>query len=66
MKDDLMTLEQVMDELTVSRSTIYRWMIDERFPRPLSLGAGSSNRWYRSEVEEWVRNRPRAAVTARS
>ena len=66
MKDDLMTLEEVMEELKVSRSSVYRYIWQERFPRPISLSRGSANRWLRGEVEEWVRNRPRAAVTARA
>tara|TARA_Y100000589_G_C26907533_1_gene528841 strand:- start:285 stop:506 length:222 start_codon:yes stop_codon:yes gene_type:complete len=49
--------------LNVNRSTIYRWVDNKHFPKPIVLGPeadqNSTTRWLRSEVEEWLANRPR-------
>lgn len=53
-----MTLEDVMGYLRVkSSSTIYRWIKDKGFPKPLlSTGEekGSTKRWDMAEVANWV------------
>ena len=53
--------EDIETHLMVSRTTLYRWIESHGFPRPIKLG-GRENRWYRSEVEEWLKNRPRADI----
>ena len=49
--------------LGVARSTIYRWVDSGHFPKPVVLGPetdkNSSTRWLRTEVEEWLKTRPR-------
>ena len=40
----------------LSRTTIYDWSADGRFPRPVRLSARVV-RWIESEVEEWIRER---------
>lgn len=54
---------EVSEMLDVSRSTVYRWVDSGHFPKPFVLGPetdkNSSTRWLRSEVEEWLTQRPR-------
>ena len=61
---EILTLDEVMDVLKCSRSTLYAWM-EGRFvpqPFPLPIKVGRENRWIESEVEEWLRTRPRAVI----
>ena len=54
--------------LNVDRSTIYRCVDKKHFPQPIVLGPeadqNSTTRWLRSEVEEWLANRPRDKADA--
>lgn len=49
----LLTLREVEDLTTRKKSTIYELEKQGHFPRRLKLGA--SSRWYRHEVEAWLR-----------
>src|SRR3546814_17227601 len=40
----------------LGRSTIYRWMSEGKFPRPVQLG-GYSVAWAESEIDGWVADR---------
>ena len=60
---DLMTMDDVMARLRVSRATIYVLMERKGFPLPLKLGR--SNRWTRFEVEAWLETQPRAQIRVR-
>ena len=45
-------LRDLVDRLGVSRSTIYKWVEEGRFPKSVSLG-GRAVAWRRLHVEEW-------------
>ena len=47
----------------LARSTIYLWMAQGRFPRPVRLGVHMVG-WIESELEEWLANRASADRTA--
>ncbi|MDC0993182.1 AlpA family phage regulatory protein [Alphaproteobacteria bacterium] len=54
----------VTEILGVNRTTIYRWIEHGHFPKPIALGPIESNnnstvRWLRTELEAWLRTRPR-------
>ena len=49
-------LREVMARTGLSRSTIYVWVAEGRFPKPVPLGARSVG-WIESELEEWLRDR---------
>jgi len=49
---------EVSKRLGVSKSAIYKWVKDNRFPKPIILGE-SSSRWFENEVEQWLMERPR-------
>ena len=54
---------EVVSWLGVARSTIYRWVDEGHFPKPVVLGPekdkNSTTRWLRREVEQWLASRPR-------
>lgn len=44
----------------LGRSTIYRLIADQKFPRPVRLGPRAVA-WRRIEIDEWSDARPKAA-----
>ena len=47
----------VMQLISVSRSTLWRWCRVGLFPKPIRLGPNSI-RWKRAEVDTWLDARP--------
>jgi prophage regulatory protein len=63
-EEKLMRIAEVTDWLNVSKSTIYKWVKEGTFPKPIILGeeSGSKNntsRWVETEVVAWLASRPR-------
>ena len=61
-EEELLTLTEIVEWIKVSESTIYRWMDEGNFPRPLKLGPRSKQspmRWIRRDVSDWIKTRPR-------
>ena len=54
----LLPIGEVSKRLGVSKSAIYKWVKDNRFPKPIILGE-SSSRWFENEVEQWLMECPR-------
>ncbi|WP_134018180.1 helix-turn-helix transcriptional regulator [Modicisalibacter xianhensis] len=54
----LIKLAKVMDNTGLSRSTIYKYISDGSFPKPVSLGVRNVA-WVESEVEDWILERIR-------
>jgi len=52
----LIRLPEVQHRVGLGRSTIYRWMAEGKFPRPVHLG-GYAVAWSEFEVEEWIASR---------
>lgn len=46
-------LKEVMALTALSRSSIYKFMAEERFPQTLSLG-DRAVAWLESEIDEWM------------
>ena len=61
MTDRLLRTSDVLERTSVSRRTIYDWMRDGLFPRPIQIGPRAV-RWLESEVDEWFASRPRADI----
>lgn len=47
-----LTVKEVADRFNVSTASIYRWIRERDFPRPLKIGAGTV-RWRLSDIEEY-------------
>ena len=52
----LIRLPEVQHRVGLGRSTIYRWMAEGKFPKPVQLG-GYSVAWAEDEVEAWIATR---------
>ncbi|MCM0608385.1 MAG: AlpA family transcriptional regulator [Ideonella sp. WA131b] len=50
---------QVEQRTGLSRSTLYQYIQDGQFPRPVSLGARAVG-WLESEVNAWIAARAKA------
>ena len=55
----LLRLQDVLQRIAVSRTTLYRWVRLGQFPRPRSLTpTGSTVAWLATEVEAWITSKP--------
>ena len=52
----LIRLPEVQHRVGLGRSTIYRWMSEDKFPEPVQLG-GHAVAWVEDDVEKWIRER---------
>ena len=52
----LIKLKQVMDCTGLARSTVYKFMADGQFPKPVKLGS-KMVAWVESEIQEWIKQR---------
>jgi prophage regulatory protein len=52
----LIKLKEVMDCTGLGRSTIYNYIADKTFPKPVSLGLRAVA-WVESEVQYWILER---------
>jgi prophage regulatory protein len=50
-------MRTVMRITGIGRSTIYRWMAEQRFPRPVQLGPRTVA-WRRADLDRWSEARP--------
>ena len=52
----ILRLPEVLNEVGLSRSTVYKLIKDGRFPAPIKLGPRASG-WIREELSEWIAGR---------
>ena len=52
----ILRLPGVIARTGLSRSSIYSWIADGRFPKPVSLGPRAVG-WVVTEIEQWIRQR---------
>ncbi len=52
----LIRLPEVQHRVGLGRSTIYRWMSEGKFPKPVQLG-GYAVAWAEDEVQAWIATR---------
>ena len=55
----LLRVKQVTSLVCVSRSTLYSWIDQGRFPRPKQIGPRAVA-WSREAIEAWIETRPTA------
>lgn len=53
----LISMREVKEMTGKSRSTIWRWIRDGKFPKPRQVGTRDIG-WLESEIEEWVQALP--------
>lgn len=57
----IIRLREVMKSTGLARSTIYKYIAEEAFPKPVSLGGEHGSHravgWLHSEVENWIMER---------
>lgn len=49
----LIRLKEVQHRVGLGRSTIYRWMAEGKFPKPVQLG-GYAVAWAEDEIHTWI------------
>lgn len=49
----LIKCHEIQANFTLSRATIYRWMKEGKFPKPIHLGANMV-RWKKSDIDNWL------------
>mgnify|MGYP000315344389 FL=1 len=49
----LIKCHEIQADFTLSRATIYRWMKEGKFPKPIHLGANMV-RWKKSDIDNWL------------
>ena len=60
-----LTQPEISNWIKVSKSTVYKWVKDGQFPRPVMLGKAEKNgtaRWIRADIIQWLSSRPREKV----
>lgn len=53
MADKLLRSRDVQAKTTLSSSTIYDWMQQDKFPKPISLG-NKKVAWRESDIDAWI------------
>ncbi|MDE2761598.1 MAG: AlpA family phage regulatory protein [Gemmatimonadota bacterium] len=48
---------EVVEEIGVSKASLYRWIRSGRFPPPIKLGPRRVG-WRREDVDAWIAGRP--------
>ena len=61
--DRFLTVKEVAERLNVCRASIYIWL-KKGFPHPVKFGRAS--RWRSSELDEWLRTRPKGVYGERN
>ena len=59
MSDRLLRRHKVEELTGLSRASIYRWMRNGRFPRPVKISSRGV-RWKESDITDWIQSRPEA------
>ncbi|WP_019933378.1 helix-turn-helix transcriptional regulator [Oceanimonas smirnovii] len=49
----LIKIKEVMDYTGLARSTIYKFISEESFPKPVPLGERAVA-WVESEIQDWI------------
>lgn len=52
----LIRLKDVQHRVGLGRSTIYRWMAEGKFPKPVQLG-GYAVAWAEDDIQNWIASR---------
>lgn len=53
-RNRLLSINEVVDILGVSRMTLYRWRDSGRFPEGRKIAGSNMVRWRESTVDQWI------------
>jgi len=55
-------LAEIVEIISVSKATIYRWIAQGSFPKPIKLGGPRSRSvgWKSTDIDEWIKDRVQA------
>ena len=56
MTERILRRRAVEEMVGIGRSTLYAWVAEGEFPRPLRLGAGAVG-WRESDIHAWLASR---------
>ena len=56
----VLRLDEVVARVGLSKSTLWRYIKEGYFPKPIKLGPRATG-WIEQEIEDWISSRPRAA-----
>jgi len=51
----LIRIKEVMNRTGLARSTIYKYISEDNFPKPIKLGTRAVA-WVESEIEDWMKD----------
>ena len=63
--EQYLNIQEITASLKVSKSTLWRWIKQGLFPRPVRLGP-KAVRWRESDIAAWDRERTAAEASARA
>ncbi|MDC9510116.1 MULTISPECIES: AlpA family phage regulatory protein [unclassified Pseudoalteromonas] len=56
LKNKIIRLKELREQLQVSKSTLWRWRLDPNFPKPILLGSRSVG-FFASDIDAWLLKR---------
>lgn len=51
-----MRAKDVLAAVGVSKSTLYAWIAQGKFPKPVTLTGGGATAWVSTEVADWMKD----------
>lgn len=63
--ENYLTVKEVAKKLHVSKTTIYKFLSEGRFPKPVPLGT-NIKRWPESVLDKWLKDKEEGHTTKES
>ena len=54
--NNLYRISQLVDRLNISKSTIYLWVSQGKFPTSFKIGGGTSV-WHEEDINSWIKSK---------
>ena len=54
--NNYLRVKKVADKIAISKSTIWIWVKEKRFPKPIKVSPHVSV-WSEDKIEEWMKNK---------
>ena len=52
----ILRLKQVTEKVGVGKTTIYRWINANQFPKPINLSSTSVG-WLETDINDWIKSK---------